>query len=124
MNAMSTTHKIGEYEEIPGDIHQVLLPPCHPPPYYPFLQIIAGPVNLAGHVVGGFDLTGYTTPHDPVHNLIFSALSTLLISGFLYCLLHVFHDKYFGFFVSGVYVFMGMLIGVIIGPIDDKMVGV
>lgn len=106
------------------DIHRMLAPPCRPPPSYPLLQVIAGPVNLAGHVVGGFELIGYKTPHDPIHNLLFSALSTLMVGGFLYCLLHVFHDKYFGFFVSGVYVFLGLLVGVVTGPVDDKIVGV
>jgi hypothetical protein len=96
----------------------------HPSPYYATIQCALAPVNLAGHLVGKATKTNTKLKplHEPFYYILFSALNTILVSSYIYCLFHVFHDMYFGFLVAGFYVFSGILIGSILGPLDDMWV--
>jgi hypothetical protein len=94
----------------------------HPNPRYTTIQFLLAPINLSGHLIRGYDINQYNTPHDPFYNVMFPLINTIVMVTCVYSLFHVFHDKYFGFLVSGTYMLICMLIGAVIGPVDDMWV--
>lgn len=90
-----------------------------PNPRYSTIQYLLSPVNLSGHLVTPPGTNKYVSQHEPFYNLMFSIINTILVTSYIYCLFHVFHDRYFGLMVSGTYLFICVLVGLIIGPIDD-----
>lgn len=82
---------------------------------YVTMNFLLAPTNLTGVLTNKID----TKNHDPMEILLFNSLNSLIMISFVYMLFHVFHDKYFGFVVTGMYIIITMFIGLMVGTVDQ-----
>jgi len=82
---------------------------------YVTFNFLLAPTNIAGVLTNKIG----TKDHDPTYILLFNALNTLITTSFIYTLFHVFHDKYFGFVITGMYLLLTTLLGMVVGTVDQ-----
>ena len=82
---------------------------------YVTLNFLLAPANLTGVLTNKVALKD----SDPISILVYTSINALVTSGFIYLLFHVFHDKYFGFVVTGGYLLLTSLLGLVIGTVDQ-----
>lgn len=78
-------------------------------------NFLLAPANLAGYLT----YKENSKDEDPIEILLFNLLNTLITTSFIYLLFHVFHDKYFGFALSGVYLLLTVMIGLVVGTVNQ-----
>jgi hypothetical protein len=82
---------------------------------YVTYNFLMAPTNIAGVLSNKIA----TKDYDPTSILLFNALNSLITSSFIYAIFHVFHDKYFGFVITGMYLLLTTLIGLMVGTVDQ-----
>ena len=82
---------------------------------YVTLNFIFAPTNISGVLSNKIA----TKDQDPTRILLFNVLNTLIMVTFIYSTFHVFHDKYFGFVLSGTYLLLTTLLGLMVGTVDQ-----
>lgn len=82
---------------------------------YVTMNFLLAPTNLSAILTNKDD----TKNNDPVEILLFNALNAFITTSFIYLLFHVFHDKYFGFVLAACYLLITIMIGLVVGTVDQ-----
>lgn len=79
------------------------------------LNFLLAPVNLSAVLTNKIQ----TKKQDPIEILLFNFINSVITASFIYLLFHVFHDKYFGFVIAGMYLLLTTMIGLMVGTVDQ-----
>ena len=82
---------------------------------YVTMNFLLAPANISGILTNKIE----TENQDPMEILLFNAINSAIMISFIYLIFHVFHDKYFGFAMAGVYAFLTFMIGMVVGTVDQ-----
>ena len=82
---------------------------------YVTMNFLLAPANLSGVLTNKIQ----TKTHDPIEILLYNVLNSAIMTSFIYLIFHVFHSKYFGFMLAGSYLMVTMMIGLVVGTVDQ-----
>ena len=78
-------------------------------------NFLLAPTNITGILTNKID----TKDNDPLELLLYNSINALITLSFIYLVFATFHDKYFGFVLTGVYASVTCLIGLVVGTVDQ-----
>jgi len=79
------------------------------------MNFLLSPVNISGLLSKKIKTKGL----DPIPILLYAILNTVIVTGFLFLLMNKFYDNKVALLCMGVYLLIGILLGLFLGIVDQ-----